>query len=67
MGCFLVGSPVSIGFKTMCHTMERKRDSFNGAPSGTKKTLIDTCRHDDGMVEARAMACRQNAIMYVRI
>ena len=30
-------------------------------------TLIDTCRHDDGMVAARAMACRQNAIMYVRI
>ena len=30
-------------------------------------TLIDTCRHDGGMVAARAMACRQNAIMYVRI
>ena len=30
-------------------------------------TLIDICRHDDGMVAARAIACRQNAIMYVGI
>ena len=24
------------------------------------KTLIDTCRHNDGMVAARAMACRHD-------